>query len=95
LREAGFKEREEYVIRVNTLIINIIPISYQFNKRQEQRQREGLEKGGRWSNKMLTKMEKEDQRVWKTIESSYRKVRREVLKRHYPELYQKYYVQKN
>ena len=43
------------------------------------------------TNVALEKMDKEDRKVWQMIEPTYRRVRKEVFKEQYPELYQKYY----
>lgn len=44
-----------------------------------------------FSNKALNEMDKIDQQIWKDIEPTYRRVRKNVFKKKHPKLYKKYY----
>ncbi|MEK9165306.1 MAG: hypothetical protein AAB525_00390 [Patescibacteria group bacterium] len=63
LRGAGFKEQEEYVIRVSTPIINIIPIKYDAGQEAEEKDwfDEAIEtpKGKAYFKKVIDKAERD------------------------------------
>ena len=40
LRQAGFKEKEEYVIKISTPIINIIPIEYRIDQTDQEEEKD-------------------------------------------------------